>query len=138
MTRLRFRVVDITTLNSPGYALSNGQANLRVLNSASRTIGAGVLVLKGVTLEDAPPAQANGGGLNASLRARDVTLSAPLAPNNSINVGFRLGVGQPGTFRFVVNVETVGDAPLTNAPCGGAAARALSQPSAKQVTDKYE
>lgn len=136
VTRLRFRVVDITTLNSPGYAPGNGQADLRVLDSANRTIGAGAVALSGMTVEDAPPAQPSGGGLNTSLRVNEVTLSAPLAPDASINVEFRLGVFQPGTFRFVVNVQTVGDEPLSDTPGGNAAARALSQPAAKRVADK--
>ena len=136
VTRLRFRVVDITTLNSPGYAPGNSQADLRVLDSASRTIGAGTIQLSGMTVEDAPPAQSGGGGLNTSLRVGDVTLAAPLAPDASINVEFRLGVFQPGTFRFVVSVETVGDELLADTPGGSAAARPLSRPSSKRVANK--
>ena len=133
VTRLRFRVADITTLNSPGYAPGGGQADLRVLDSASRTIGAGTIQLSGMAVEDAPPAQTSGGGLNASLRVGQVTLFAPLAPDASINVEFRLGVFQPGTFRFVVNVETVGDEPLSETTGGSASVRALSQPAAKRA-----
>jgi hypothetical protein len=138
VTHLRFRVADVTTLNSPGYAPGNAQADLRVLDSANRTVGAGTLALKGAAVEDAPPLQAAGGGLNASLRVGDVTLSSPLAHGDSINVEFRLGVFQPGTFRFVVNVETVGDEPLADTPGGVAPARILSQPSAKRVAGKQQ
>ncbi|HLL75369.1 MAG TPA: carboxypeptidase regulatory-like domain-containing protein [Pyrinomonadaceae bacterium] len=136
VAHLRFRVVDITTLNSPGYAPGNEQADLRVLDSANRTVGAGTLALKGMTVEDAPPAQPSGGGLNASLRVGDVTLASPLAHNASINVEFRLGVVQPGIFRFVLNVETLGDEPLSDTPGGSAPTRPPSQPSAKRVVNK--
>jgi hypothetical protein len=138
VTRLRFRVVDVTTLNSPGYAPGGGQADLRVLDSQNRTVGGGAIALSGMALEDAPPAQAGGGGLNASLRVGDVTLSAPLANNASINVEFRLGVVQTGTFRFVVNVETIGDELLADAPGGSAPARALTQPADKRTGGKQK
>jgi hypothetical protein len=138
LTRLRFRVVDITTLNSPGYAPGNGQADLRVLDSQNRTVGQGTIALRGMTVEDAPPAQTSGGGLNTSVRVGDVTLSAPLAHGASINVEFRLGVAQPGTFRFVVNVESVGDEPLTDMPGGNAPARALSQTADKRIGGKQK
>jgi hypothetical protein len=91
-----------------------------------------------MTVQNAPPAQPSGGGLNTSLRVGDVSLSAPLEPDASVNVEFRLGVAQPGTFRFVVNVETVGDVPLADPAGGGSSdpARALSQPASKQPGGK--
>ncbi|HEY9282119.1 MAG TPA: hypothetical protein VIP46_01575 [Pyrinomonadaceae bacterium] len=107
-----------------------------MLDSANRTVGAGAVALSGMAVEDAPPAQPAGGGLNSSLRVNEVTLSAPLAPDASVNVEFRLGVAQTGAFRFVVNVETVGDELLTDTPGGHAPARALSRPSAKRAANK--
>ena len=56
VTRLRFRIVDITTLNSPGSGPT--QADLRALDSAEAIVGA--LTIKGTTIE-LPPAQLLGG-----------------------------------------------------------------------------
>ena len=99
MTRLRFRIVDITTLNSPG----GPQADLRALNSVGvnvlTTSGTQVQV-NGTTLEQTM--QTLGGGLNSALT---VALPAPLGAGASVNVQFVLGVQQGGSFRFLVNVE---------------------------------
>ena len=66
--------------------------------------------VQGTTLEQ-PPAQPNGGGFNSSLSAGTVTLETPLAPGDSINVRFLLGVEQTGGFKFFVNIEALtGDA----------------------------
>ena len=48
-----------------------------------------------------------GGGLNSTLSAGVITMASPLAPNNSINVHFTLGVMQGGNFRIFVNVEAL-------------------------------
>jgi hypothetical protein len=105
VTRLRFRIVDITTLNSP--VGGSPQADLRVLSSTgvvTNSQGTEVVTVTGLTLET-PPAQANGGGLNSTL-----TVALPggaLAPGNTIDVQFLLGVQQQGGFRFLVNVEAL-------------------------------
>jgi hypothetical protein len=115
VTRLRFRVVDITTLNSPGYTPGGAQADLRPLSAGDVTITTtdGQLVaVRGLTLEQ-PPAQPAGGGLNSTVFAGTITPQTPLAPGASIAVQFRLGVEQPGTFRFFVNTEA-DLSPLTN------------------------
>jgi predicted extracellular nuclease len=108
--RLRFRVVDITTLNSPGYAPNNGQADLRVLTSGDETVTPsnpftpGDVNVQGTTLEE-PPMQTLGGGLNSTLT---VDLSeAPLLPGESITVQLLVGVQQNGFYRFFVNVEAI-------------------------------
>jgi len=110
VTRLRFRVVDITTKPEAGTA------DLRVLSSGATqyTVNAAVMPLHGLTLEE-PPAQAIGGGFNSTLQcctgagsvtgARGITLAEPLAPNGIIDVQFRFGVMAPGFYRFFVNVE---------------------------------
>jgi hypothetical protein len=59
------------------------------------------------TLLEIPPNQPNGGGFNSSLSAGAVTLATPLAPGQSINVRFLLGVQQTGTFKFIVNIEAL-------------------------------
>jgi hypothetical protein len=117
VTHLRFRVVDITTLNSPGYAPNNGQADLRLLSSTDETVTPsnpfvpGDVSVKGTTLET-PPAQPLGGGLNSSVV---VNLTQPLHQGDSISVQFLVGVQQNGTYRFFVNVEALSVDPVVNA-----------------------
>jgi hypothetical protein len=106
ITRLRFRVTDITTLNSPGYSAGGAQSDLRELNSIDTTVtlndGTSVPV-KGTTLEG--PSQPDGGGLSTSLL---VTLPASGLPaGQSINVQFVLGVQQGGNFSFMVLMEAI-------------------------------
>jgi hypothetical protein len=105
ITRLRFRVVDITT-----FPAATGMADLRVRSSYTPfnvTLSNGsVVTVRGTSLET-PPAQPNGGGFNSSLNAHDVTLSQPLAPGQSINLQFLLGVQQGGTFHFFISVEAL-------------------------------
>jgi autotransporter-associated beta strand protein len=113
ITRLRFRVVDITTLNTP--LASAPQADMRVLSSTgtvTNSAGATVATVTGLTLEE-PPTQTSAGGLNSTL-----TVALPgnmLAPGNSIDVQFLLGVEQQGNFRFLVNVEAL-PGPQTASP----------------------
>lgn len=112
VTRLRFRVVDITTLGSPA---SDGaqQADVRALTSAPSLVelstGESVLV-EGTTLEQ-PPVQPLCGGYNSSLSADTIRLARPLPPGASVNVQFLLGVVKEGAFRFVVSAEALTDAP---------------------------
>jgi hypothetical protein len=101
--QLRFRVVNITTDGNR----ANNEADLRVLSSSDITVkdaNNNDVFIEGLTLEENPPAQPNGGGLNSTLRAR---LGTQIAPNNFINVEFRLGVMIDGSFRFLVNVEAL-------------------------------
>lgn len=105
ISRLRFRIIDVTTQGSQPA----GQADLRVLSSKDITVvradGGGTMDVKGLTLEQ-PPAQQNGGGLNSTLAAGIVT-TANLAPNASIAVEFRLGIVQGGSYRFLINIEAL-------------------------------
>jgi hypothetical protein len=105
VSRLRFRIIDLTTFPSPG-----GVADLRAITSSqimvSNPCGGGTLTVEGTTLET-PPAQPNGGGINSSLAAGTITMATPLAHNQSINLQFLLGVQQTGTFRFFVVVEAL-------------------------------
>jgi hypothetical protein len=121
VTRLRFRVVDITTFPSPATSV----ADIRVLTSPTLTGATAVttddpaacggtapcsVTVYGTTLEQ-PPNQPNGGGHNSSLSCcRDttqVTLLNPIPPGGSINVHLLLGVIQNGTFRFFITVEAL-------------------------------
>jgi len=101
ITRLRFRVVDITTLNSPGFVSGGGsQADLRLINSSDSTItltDLSMTTLKGTTRET-PPTQSNGGGLNSSMA---LTVPVVIAPGSSVNVEFNLGVMQGGNYRIL-------------------------------------
>ena len=105
VTRLRFRIVDVTTFLVPA-----GTADLRATTSTTSAVsspcGGGTINLQGLTLET-PPTQAAGGGFNSSLSAGTVTLAAPLVPGASIDVNFVLQIAQAGTFRFFVNVEAL-------------------------------
>lgn len=115
VTRLRFRIVDIST-----YAAPLGIADLRARTSTDLTVSdvndAGTclgatpceVTVRGTTLEQ-PPTQNNGGGFNSSLSADEVTLATPLAPDDAINVRFLLGVQQTGSFKFFVNIELLTD-----------------------------
>jgi hypothetical protein len=102
VTRLRFRVVDITTFNNR----VPGNTDLRVLSSTGQvTTSSGTVVatVNGLTLEQ--PAQPNGGGLNSTLTV--ALPSGGLAPGNTIDVQFLLGVQEQGDFRFLINVEAL-------------------------------
>lgn len=106
ITRLRFRVFDTTTLNSPGYSAGGTQSDLRELNSIDTTVtlsdGTSVPV-KGTTVEG--PSQPNGGGLSTSLLV--ILPANGLAAGQSVNVQFVLGVQQGGFYRFYVLNEAI-------------------------------
>lgn len=107
ITRLRFRIVDVTTLR--GGTVPAGQADVRALTSTGSTVAVtgGSVQVSGLTLEQTSVTQASGGGLNSSLAAGTITVAQPLAPNAAINVEFRLGVQTGGSFRFFVNIEAL-------------------------------
>jgi endonuclease G len=110
ITRLRFRIVDITA-----YPVAGGYADIRALTSGSVSVtvtGGATKTVQGTTLEE-PPAQPNGGARNSTLAAGTVTLAAPLANGASVDLQFLLGVQQSGTFRFFLNVEAVTQAPTS-------------------------
>src|SRR6185436_2802789 len=100
--RLRFRVVNITTLGTP--ISTPPQVDLRLLTSGDFAVSTslGTLTVRGTTVEQ-PPAQSLGGGLNSSAA---VTIpGGGVAPGATIDVQFLLGVQSTGTFRFFANVE---------------------------------
>jgi hypothetical protein len=106
LTRIRFRVTDITTLGSP-LVLAPPQADLRLANSADESITTSLgipITLKGTTIEQ-PPAQNIGGGLNSSLSVQ--LPNGGLANGQSIDVQFLLNVVQNGRYRFFFNVEAL-------------------------------
>lgn len=103
ITRLRFRIVDLTTFPAPW-----GTADLRSRTAPSITVtvdrppcgsGTSDIVVSGTTLEQ-PPLQSNGGGFNGSLSVDAVTPITPLAPGASVDVRFLLGVQQTGNYKI--------------------------------------
>jgi hypothetical protein len=105
VTRLRFRVIDISTFLAPP-----GIADLRVRTSSLIVVANPCTSLptaiQGTTLED-PPTQNNGGGFNSSLSASTVTLATPIPPGGTYDFHFLLGIQQTGSFKFYVNIEVL-------------------------------
>jgi len=110
VTRLRFRVVDLTTFPAP-----SGIADLRPRTSTAVVVtvdrppcgsGTSNVTVNGTTLEQ-PPSQPNGGGFNSSMSAGTVTLATPIANGASVDVRFLLGIQQTGSFKFFFNVEAL-------------------------------
>lgn len=116
LTRLRFRIVDLTTfpaLNDTGTA--NDAADLRALSSGTVTVVnpclGGNTTVGGTTLEvdnvGPNPGQQAGGAYNSSFSAGTVTLVTPLASGATIDLRFLFGVEQGGKFRAFVIVEAL-------------------------------
>jgi hypothetical protein len=118
ITRLRFRIIDITTFPRPaGIADLRGITSMAVMgvavNDGVTCAATGTpptapctVTIEGTTLEQ-PPAQPNGGGFNATLAAGTITTGTPLAAGASINIQFLLGVQQTGNFKFFIIVEAL-------------------------------
>jgi hypothetical protein len=111
ITRVRVRVVDITTFPAP-----SGIADLRprtstdlvvTVDRAPCGVGTSNVTVKGTTLEQ-PPGQPNGGGFNSSMGVNLSTLPGlDIDPGQSIDVRFLLGIQQTGSFKFYINVEAL-------------------------------
>jgi len=121
ITRIRFRVIDITT-NGNTVA---GQADLRLLDSSDQRVpisGNATSVARGTSIEQLPQIQSNGGALNTTLTLINPTISTvnninpeglastvagvcPAGATCAINVQFLMGVEREGAFRFVVSLE---------------------------------
>jgi hypothetical protein len=110
VTRLKFRIVDVTTFPAP-----SGIADLRPRTSTAVVVtvdrppcgsGTSNVTVQGTTLEQ-PPSQPNGGGFNSSLSAGVVTLATPIANGASVDVRFLLGIQQTGSFKVLVNIEAL-------------------------------
>jgi subtilisin-like proprotein convertase family protein len=104
VTRLRFRVVDITVLNNQ----LAGQADVRPTNSATTAVASGsfgAVSALSTTIETPPTPGASGGGLNTSL-----TVAIPggtLANGATIDLNFTLNVVQAGTFRYFIIIQAI-------------------------------
>ena len=109
ITRLRFRVIDITTF--PSVA---GVADLRPRTSTDIAVtvdrppcgsGTSTPTVRGTTLDEPPP-QVNGSGFNGSLSVGSITPITPLPAGASVDVRFLVGIQQSGWARFCVAAET--------------------------------
>jgi len=109
VSRLRFRVTNITTRGTPASECGGSPcADVRALTSQDESVtlsNSTKVTVQGVRLEADPPLTPEGGGLNASLSADFITLAQPLADGASVRIQFKLGVVQTGPFRFFVNIE---------------------------------
>lgn len=114
VTRLRYRVVDLTTFPAP-----SGIADLRPRTSTAVVVtvdrppcgsGTSNVTVQGTTLEQ-PPSQPNGGGFNSSMSSGTITLGTPLADGASLDVRFLLGIQQTGNFKLYLNVEAIASLP---------------------------
>ena len=110
VTRLRYRIIDITTFPAPsGIADLRPRTSTAVVVTVDRTpCGSGTsnVTVQGTTLEQ-PPSQPNGSGFNGSLSSGTVTLGTPLANGATLDVRFLLGIQQTGSFRFYVSIEAL-------------------------------
>ena len=110
ISRLRFRIVDITTF--PPIA---GVADLRTRSSGDISVTVDRapcgddpfdVTVRGTT-QETPADQPLGSGFNASLSVGAITPETPLAAGDSVNVHFLLGIEQTGAARFCVAAETL-------------------------------
>jgi hypothetical protein len=118
VTRLRYRIVDLTTFPAPsGFADLRPRTSVSVVvggvNDSSTCLATGApatppctVTVQGTTLET-PPSQPNGSGFNGSLSAGTVTLGTPLPSGASINLQFLNGIQQTGTFKVYLNIEAL-------------------------------
>lgn len=123
LTRLRFRLVEITTQGSANISGGARQADLRVLDAPvlspqtftshdSAVCGSPEVAPSGCTVTalqaslEQPPVQPGGGGFNSTLT---VNISTPIPAGANIYVQFTLGVQQWGKLQFFANVETLFD-----------------------------
>src|SRR5262249_41614061 len=116
ITRLRFRLVDFSSSPGPGAvadlrALTSMDIMVGGINDSQTCAAAGssppcTVNVFGTTVEQ-PPTQAMGGALNSTMSAGTITLPTPLAPGQSINLQFLLGVQQTGAFKFFFNIEAL-------------------------------
>jgi hypothetical protein len=114
VTRLRFRIVELTTfpVTTPGNAqlraISSGPAAPVTVNDPGTCGGAASCspAVLGTTLETVTAGQTEG-GYNSTLSAGTITLGSQLQNNTAINLQFVLGIVQPGKFRFYIIVEAL-------------------------------
>jgi hypothetical protein len=109
VSRLRFRIIDITTRGTPSIECGGSIcADLRALTSQDGQAAnsqSQIVSVRGVRLEENPPITPEGGGLNASWSADFITLATPLPNGFGVNIEFKLGIMSTGPFRVFINIE---------------------------------
>ena len=104
LTALRFRIINLTTFPAPA-----GTADLRPMTSFAISVpltGGGGAVAEGTDL-DQPPIQANGGGVNSSIRGSIVNLINPLPDGVSVSFNFLMGIQQTGCYSLALVAEAL-------------------------------
>jgi hypothetical protein len=104
ITNLRVRVIDISTYPAPDLATSDMRVR-SLWDDSLVTLTNGNVVTVRNTYMPTPPWKSYGGGFNTILRPTGISPAQPLAPGQSVNVGFLLGVQQNGIYRFYITVE---------------------------------
>jgi hypothetical protein len=109
VTRLRFRIVDITSFSFPDHiAVVRPRTSTAIVVTVDRSpCGSGTsnVTVQGTTVEFQP--SASGLGFNGSLSAGTVTLATPLSNGASVDLRFLLGIQVTGSFKFYLNVEAL-------------------------------
>lgn len=101
ITSLRIRVSDLTTLNSPGYALAGTQADFRLVVSSDVGISVpGAVTALGLIPEPPPTGLPQKGGYNASARAS--LPGGTLADGASVYINVAMEYKQAGAYRYFV------------------------------------
>ena len=105
LTALRFRIINLTTFPAPA-----GTADLRPMATSFATsvplTNGGSVVAEGTDL-DQPPLQANGGGVNSSIRGSLVNLVNPLPDGVSVSFNFLMGIQQKGCYSMALVAEAL-------------------------------
>ena len=103
VTRIRFRIVDVSTFPSP-----SGIADLRPRTSTAVvvTTSTGNVTVQGTTLEQ-PPSQPNGGGINSSMSVGVINLGSPLPNGASENIRILCGIQQTGSLKLDLLLEAL-------------------------------
>lgn len=96
VSRLRFRLIRVSTQGS-----GTGSADLRAIDSPNETVNGEPV--RGTQVEDSPPAQPNGGGLNSTFA---LTTPQSVASGDSVDVQFRFRAESTGSYTVRFNVES--------------------------------
>ncbi|HYP19128.1 MAG TPA: S-layer homology domain-containing protein, partial [Chloroflexia bacterium] len=141
VTRLRFRITDITTFPEPSAITTTADLRARTSNAVVvSTSGAGNITVQGTTLEEATGdmvGQPHGGAYNSTLSVGSITLATPLPPGQSVNVQFLFGVQQAGCFRLAFDMPGLDYTGTTDsAVCSAAPPTATSTPTSTSTATR--
>ncbi|MFN7944976.1 MAG: immunoglobulin domain-containing protein [Blastocatellia bacterium] len=111
VTQLSFRITNLAGSSSSGNFTVlgiNTPGNQFTVSPEIVTSKTGIVygTAYGLTLEQVGN-QPNGGGINSTLTAGTITLATPLAPGQSVDVRFQLGVIQDGNYLFIATIEAL-------------------------------